>query len=393
MTRSSRRAFVASLVVALAALATLLGPMRTESGRAPVTVWVGDRPVEVDPSKASIADVLKAARVRPRDGALKSASTGRVLDAHAAPARIYVNGVRASVSRRVVAGARVRVVDGEDRVEPTEVRQQPVPAPPGLPPVESMLWYPGKDGVDEVVVGAVSGEVVSSTRLSEPVPPSREEGNVVSLTFDDGPHPTWTPAVLQILAEEGVKATFCMVGDMVRKRPELTRTVLAQGHTLCSHTLRHAPNMDALPEDEVSREITGGADLLKATTGQPVFLYRSPAGRLTPAAVDIAHRHGMRVLDWTIDSRDFQRRPAAELIHNILVAVKPGAVVLLHDGGGSRATTVEALRPLIQELRARGFQFATPLAPPPPPPPPGTPPPPPPPGTPAPTPAPPAPGA
>ncbi|HUR23275.1 MAG TPA: hypothetical protein VMZ73_05320, partial [Acidimicrobiales bacterium] len=101
MTRSSRRAFVASLVVALAALATLLGPMRTESEQAPVTVWVGDRPVEVDPTRASIAHVLKAAGMKPRDGVLKSASSGRVLDAHAAPARIYLNGVRASLSRRV----------------------------------------------------------------------------------------------------------------------------------------------------------------------------------------------------------------------------------------------------------------------------------------------------
>ncbi|HVE46149.1 MAG TPA: polysaccharide deacetylase family protein [Acidimicrobiales bacterium] len=367
MTRGNRRAFSAALVVCLAAVATLLGPIRTESGPASVTVWVGDRRVEVDQGKASIANVLKAARVKPRDGALRSASSGRVLDAHSSPARMYVNGARASISQRVVAGARVRVVDGQDRIEPVEVRQHPVPAPPG-PPVESLLWYPGKDGVDEVTVGTVSGEIVSSSRVAEPVPPRREEGNVVSLTFDDGPHPTWTPAVLQILAEEGVKATFCMVGDMVRKRPELTRTVLAQGHTLCSHTLRHAPDMDRLPEEEVAREITGGADLLKATTGQPVSLYRSPAGRLTPAAVEIAQRHGMRVLDWTLDSRDFQRRPAVELIQNVLAGVKPGAVILLHDGGGSRATTVEALRPMIHELRARGFQFATPLAPPPPPP-------------------------
>lgn len=378
MTRGSRRAFSASLALCLAAVATLLGPMRSESRQAPVTVWVGDRRVEVGHGKATIADVLKAARVRPKDGALRSASSRRVLDAHASPARIYVDGTRASTSRRLVAGARVRVVDGVDRVEPVEVRQQPVLAPAGLPPVESLLWYPGKDGADEVVIGAVSGEVVSSKRLAEPVPPRREEGNVVSLTFDDGPHPTWTPAVLQILAEEGVKATFCMVGDMVRKRPELTRTVLAQGHTLCSHTLRHSPDMDTLPEEEVEREIAGGADLLKATTGQPVSLYRSPAGRLTPVAIEIAHRHGLRVLDWTIDSRDFQRRPAPELIHNVLAAVKPGAVVLLHDGGGSRTTTVEALRPLIHELRARGYQFATPLGPPPPPPPPPAPPPPPP---------------
>ena len=366
-----------------AALLTVQRRARTE----PLAVmFVGGGRVEVPARSATVKSVLRAAGVHPRDGFLLSVVKGRVLDAHATPALVFVNRRSADLSRRVPPGARLRVVEGPDRIEPTEVRQTPVPPPAG-PAVETHLWYPGAAGMDEAVVGTVSGEVVSSRRVAEPVAPRREEGNVVALTFDDGPDPTWTPQILQILAEEGVKATFCMVGDMVRKRPELTKTVLAQGQTLCTHTMSHPAHLDTLPPEEVRRQIVDGAEILRATTGQALSLYRSPAGKLTPAAIDIAHERGLRVLDWTVDSKDFQRPPAADLLQRILAAVRPGAVILLHDGGGVRSSTVEALRPLIQNLRAQGYQFTTPLAPPPPPPPPPLPPPPAPPQPPTPPPA------
>lgn len=331
-------------------------------------MFVGGARVEVAARSATVKSVLRAAGVRPRDGVLLSAGKGRILDAHATPALVFMNGAPAKLSHRVAPRARLRVVEGPDRIEPTELRQTPVPPPAG-PPVENRLWYPGVVGTDEAVVGAVSGEVVSVRRIAEPVAPRREEGNVVALTFDDGPNPTWTPQILQILAEEGVKATFCTVGDMIRKRPELTRAPLAQGHALCTHTMSHPARLDALSPDKVRQEIVDGAELLRATTDQAVSLYRSPAGKLTPAAIAIAHELGLRVLDWTVDSKDFQQPPAADLLQRVLGEVGPGAVILLHDGGGVRTSTVEVLRPLIQALRAQGYQFATPLAPPPPPPP------------------------
>lgn len=349
----------------------------------PVKVSVDGTVVNVPGPHPTVRAALRAAARTPRDGVVRSAKTATVLRPHAHPALIAVDGRPARLSQRLVKGARVTVTDGEDSVEPTEVRQVEVPPPPG-PAVESVLWYPGAPGVDEQTVGTMSDEVVDTRRLVEPVAPRREEGQVVALTFDDGPSPTWTPQVVQILAEEGVRATFCLVGDMVRKRPELTRTIAGHGHTLCSHTMNHPEHLDELPPAQAASEVVAGSDMLASTTGQPVPLFRAPAGRTTPAVIDLVHSRGARVLDWTIDAEGSEHRSAEELLARVQGGLKPGAVILLHDGGGNRDTTVAMLRPLIRSLKAAGWQFATPTSPPPPPPTPPAPAPPP-----APTPAPP----
>ncbi len=353
----------------MTAAAAALGVVAMAVPRAgqPVRVTIDGTSVEVSGRHPSVAAALRAAGRTPRDGALRSAGTGTVLEAHAHPAVVAVGGVTVALARPLRAGDRIAVTDGEDTVEPTEKRQVEVP-PPSLPPVESVLWYPGAPGVDEQTVGVISDEVVSSARLVEPVAPRREEGQVIALTFDDGPSPTWTPQVLQILAEEGVHATFCLVGDMVRKRPEITRTIAGHGHTLCSHTMNHA-FLDAVPPEQAAQEVVAGADEVAGVTGQPVTLFRAPSGRTTPAILDLVHGRGLRVLDWTVDVEASEHRSAAELIQRVQDHLKPGAVILLHDGGGVRDTTVEMLRPLIQSLKAAGWQFATPTAPPPPPPP------------------------
>lgn len=330
-----------------------------------VRVTVDGRPVDVAGTRPTVRAALRAAGRTLRDGALRSASTASVLEAHAHPATVTVDGAGAALSRRLQAGARLVVSDGADTVEPTEVRQVEVPPSP-LPSVESVLWYPGAPGVDEQTVGTISDEVVTTTRVVEPIAPRREESQVIALTFDDGPSPVWTPQILQILAEEGVRATFCLVGDMVRKRPEITRTIAGHGHTLCSHTMSHE-DLSQLPPDQAQQEVVAGTDEVATVTGQAVTLFRAPVGRTTPALIDMVHARGMRVLDWTVDAEASQHRSSEELMARVQEHLKPGAVILLHDGGGVRDTTVAMLRPLIRSLKAGGWQFATPTTPPPPP--------------------------
>ena len=373
MTGRPPRWLVAAVVVLAA---TAVAALAVPSLRPAVRVVVDGRAVEVAGSRPTVRAALLAAGRAARDGVLRSAGTGTVLDAHASPATVTVDGAPATVGHRLREGARVAVADGVDATEPTEVKQVAVAPPPG-PDVETRLWYPGAPGVDEVVAGTVSGEVVTRRRVSEPVPPRREEGRVVALTFDDGPSPTYTPPVLQVLADEGVPATFCLVGDMVRKRPELTRTVVGNGHTVCSHTMNHHDRLDERPPVEVEREVATGADIVATTTGTPVSLFRAPGGRTTPAMLDLVRRRGMRVVGWTLDARDFYDPDPHVHAQRIINALEAGSVLLLHDGGGDRATTVALLRPMVQALKALGWQFATPLSPPPPPPPPAEPPPPP----------------
>jgi peptidoglycan/xylan/chitin deacetylase (PgdA/CDA1 family) len=311
-----------------------------------VTV-VSDAPV--------VADALRAAGIVPRDGALVSAGTGRVIDAHANPATIRLDGGPVGSRARLRPGGEVRVENGASSVEPVDVRTQAA-LPTGLPDVENTVWQPGTPGLDEITTGRRSGEVVARRTLVPAGHAVPNPGMVVALTFDDGPSPDWTPQVLDVLRRFGIKSTFCTVGYNQRRHPELVRLVVAEGHTLCNHTAHHAM-LDRLPLEQVTAEITDNAADLRAITGQDAQFFRAPGGRLTPQVIDVAHRHGERVLGWNVDPRDYERPPPEVIRDRILSTVKPGAVVILHDGGGVRANTVAMLPDLILRLIAAGYSI------------------------------------
>ncbi|MDP8976884.1 MAG: polysaccharide deacetylase family protein [Actinomycetota bacterium] len=182
----------------------------------------------------------------------------------------------------------------------------------------------------------------------------------VALTFDDGPDPRWTPAVLQILREEGVVATFCTVGTSSAAHPDLVRAEAAQGHAACNHTAHHDGHLDRRPLPDIASEVNGQADTLRSILGADPPYYRAPGGNLSPAMVDIAHQRGMRVLHWSADVADFRPNSPTAMTQTMLAFVRPGAIILLHDGGGDRSGTVAMLRPLIQQLKARGYVFVLP---------------------------------
>lgn len=349
------RFVVVTLVLGLLAVAPDSGPT--------MSVTVNGEPVRISRSEPTVASAMSAAGVTSANGALLSAGTGRVVDPYFAPATVVVDGFPSSPDAKLGEGAHIDVAASADVVEPTDSRRVSVPPPP-LPEVEFTLWYPGADGAEDQVYGLMSGEVVSRSPVKAPRPPREERGNVVALTFDDGPHPEWTPQILDILASEGVKATFCVVGALGRRHPDLVRAVRDAGHVLCNHTETHAVGLDRADRDRVVEEVEGGSELLESLLGTAPQLYRPPGGSLSPAVLDVAHQGGMRVLHWTVDSRDFTKPPPEELVTRILDAAAPGAIILLHDGDGDRSRTVAALRPLIQQLRERGFTFATPLSPP-----------------------------
>ena len=212
--------------------------------------------------------------------------------------------------------------------------------------------------------------LVEADGLTVPASPSPIEGLVppvsldgrplVALTFDDGPDPRWTPAVLQILAEEGVVATFCTVGSAALSHPALIQAEAAQGHVPCDHTMGHDTGLAHRPLPVVMAEIHGQADNLRAILGSDPLLYRSPGGSMSPAVADVAHRRGMRVLHWTVDPSDYRGGPPERILAEVMTQVRPGSVILMHDGGGDRSATVAMLRPLIHQLKALGYVFTVP---------------------------------
>jgi peptidoglycan/xylan/chitin deacetylase (PgdA/CDA1 family) len=352
--RATAFATLTVLALALSAVAS-----RTPSSAIAVTV-AGTLVKLRQGGRATVADALDAAGVSARDGVLFSAVSHRVLDPHHDPATFAVDGDPALRTTALESGDSVTFADGVDAGEPVEPRQTPV-EPGGLPPVERTLWRPGHAGVADSQVGAVSGEVVSSQRIVSPTPAVPERASVVALTFDDGPNPQWTPQVLQILQDEGVKATFCTVGYATQRYPELVRLERDRGHAVCDHTLHHNVTLATRPRSQVQDEIFGQADKLQDILHEAPRLYRPPGGSLSPEVIDVAHQRGLRVLLWDVDPHDYQRPPAPVLLQRILDRVRPGSVILMHDGGGDRSQTVAMLRALVDQLKGRGFSFSTPV--------------------------------
>jgi peptidoglycan/xylan/chitin deacetylase (PgdA/CDA1 family) len=180
--------------------------------------------------------------------------------------------------------------------------------------------------------------------------------NAVALTIDDGPHPVWTPMMLDVLAGFGVTATFSMIGVQVTEYPHLVQRIVAAGHQVADHTVTHPMNLPRLAPDRMRQEIIGGHDRIAQVTGVGPKFFRSPGGAWSPQVLATATEHGMISIDWQVDPRDWAR-PGSGTISQILLRAQPGDILLCHDGGGDRGQTVEAVRTIVPALKQRGLTF------------------------------------
>ncbi|WP_117213434.1 polysaccharide deacetylase family protein [Allorhizocola rhizosphaerae] len=176
----------------------------------------------------------------------------------------------------------------------------------------------------------------------------------VALTFDDGPDPRWTPEVLDLLRQHRVKATFCVVGMMVQEFPHLVREIASEGHTLCNHSWGHDTRLGTRAYSAILDDMKRTNDAIRAAApGTRVSYFRHPGGAWTDTAVGAARSLGMSSLHWTVDPRDWGRPGARAIAAEVNQSTIPGAIVLLHDGGGDRRGTTEALRSILPNLAAR----------------------------------------
>ncbi len=186
------------------------------------------------------------------------------------------------------------------------------------------------------------------------------QNKAIALTFDDGPWPNMTSQVLDVLKKNMVKATFFVVGKQVEKYPQLVKQVVADGHALGNHTWSHEYHLYS--EAAAARELDNTAKLLYKITGVKTTLFRPPAGVLNNGLAAYAHEKNQTVVMWSVDSRDwryYRSSTAQTLLESVLKEAKPGGIVLLHDGGGDRSTTIQALPQIIAQLRKRGYKLVT----------------------------------
>ncbi|EDY51370.1 oligosaccharide deacetylase [Streptomyces clavuligerus] len=192
---------------------------------------------------------------------------------------------------------------------------------------------------------------------------SEDNGKTVNLTLDDGPDPRWTPQALELLKRYKAQAVFCLTGPNAAAHPDLVKRIVAEGHRLCDHAVSHDTAMDKKPVAYQQKEILDAKKMIdQASGGARIWYYRAPGGAFTPPSRRIAAAHGMRNLGWNVDPGDF-RRPGADMIVRAVKNQLPkGPTVLLHDGGGNRAQTIEALEQLLPWFTEQGYAFSFPRA-------------------------------
>ena len=180
----------------------------------------------------------------------------------------------------------------------------------------------------------------------------------VALTFDDGPHPTLTPKILEILARYNVPATFFMVGQNIFYYPEAARAVIDAGHEVGNHTFTH-PHIATLNEKGIFEEIGKCEDALEELCEYRPHLLRTPQGALTPSLERCLLEDDYILVLWSIDTRDWDNKSTASIVKAVLERVSSGDIILMHDYISYNSKTPEALEQIVPELLSRGYEFVT----------------------------------
>ncbi|MEA5582303.1 polysaccharide deacetylase family protein [Nodularia harveyana UHCC-0300] len=205
-------------------------------------------------------------------------------------------------------------------------------------------------GFTSAAPASFEGVTIKEVRLSP-------DKKVIALTFDDGPWPETTAQVLDILKKNNIKATFFVVGKNVKNYPHLAKRVIAEGHAIGNHTWHHWYHY--MNPKAAAYEIDHTTEVIYKTVGVKTNLFRPPGGIMHNGVAAYARNNKYAVIMWSSDSLDYSRPQVPNLINNVFRNAQPGGIVLLHDGGGNRSQTVQALPEIINKFRQQGYSFVT----------------------------------
>ena len=220
--------------------------------------------------------------------------------------------------------------------------------------VSSHAGESGYELVVEVLPLAGPTPTTTSQKVTVPRPVTPDDdGDVVYLTFDDGPSPEYTPQILDVLARHDARATFFVVGKFAQAYPGIIQRIAAEGHTIANHAWDHedlAGLSRAAFDETISRTQAVLGDL-----AAPCL--RPPYGSIDAFTGEWAADHGLTLLTWDASPEDWKRPPAEEIADYIVQWARPGVVMLLHDGGGDRSRTVQGLDMALERLADRGLRY------------------------------------
>lgn len=340
----------------------------------PASITLNVSSIDVGGGK-TLNDALHASGIKPKPGDLVAVDGSVIEEGKGEPFHATINGEATDdINAKLTSGDVVELGDGSPIEEPSETVEAAIPfthEEEGRGPIH-LIEGEGADGMKRTKTGSISGAVVEEVTqepvnaLRRNVSPDVGDDKVVALTFDDGPWPESTAAVLDVLAENGAKATFFTVGNRIDgEGVDLVKRAAAEGHQICTHSYDHAAgdgksvNLGYMkPEDQVA-EVQKGYEAIEAATGtEASHVFRAPGGNY---GEDVMRNVGPLVsaeIGWNIDSQDW-RKPGVSAIVDQIKSAWPGAIILMHDGGGDRSQTVEALKEALPYLKSQGYRFVT----------------------------------
>ena len=207
--------------------------------------------------------------------------------------------------------------------------------------------------VVEVLPLAGPAPTTTSQKVAVPRPVTPDDGDVVYLTFDDGPSPQYTPQILDVLARHDARATFFVVGRLAQAYPDIVQRIATEGHTIANHAWNHedlAGLSRAAFDETISRTQAVLGDL-----AAPCL--RPPYGSMDAFTREWASDHGLSLVTWDASPSDWKRPPAEEIADYIVKWARPGIVLLLHDGGCDRSRTVQGLDMALERLADRDLRY------------------------------------
>jgi peptidoglycan-N-acetylglucosamine deacetylase len=183
----------------------------------------------------------------------------------------------------------------------------------------------------------------------------------LALTFDDGPNPDATPAILDALAQARIPATFFILGRHAERWPALVRRVHEEGHAIGNHGYYHR-KLHFKGPGYVRKDLSRGADTIAQACGAHPALYRAPHGFRSPWVNAVARSLGERVIGWSLGVWDSDRPGVEEIVRRTVAGARPGSILLLHDGdgydpAGDRRQTAQAIPAIVMRLSERGYRF------------------------------------
>jgi peptidoglycan-N-acetylglucosamine deacetylase len=185
----------------------------------------------------------------------------------------------------------------------------------------------------------------------------------VAITFDDGPHPSQTPLILELLAQHNFKATFFMTSTNMRRNKDLLRTVAASGHEIANHTCNH-PNNFFLNRTRLFAEINDTKKFIEDFTGKPNRFFRPPYGLFTPSTFSICKQLNLTIVLWNINSFDYKCPGVSHIANRVISRIKPGDICLFHDCHFRDTTkiysqTISALKTVLPFAAGKGLKCIT----------------------------------